>query len=90
MISNQRFDHLEAMIKEAEEAGATVVGGRRLDHAYLSGGVFFDGTVVGDATPDLQITQTECKSLYGSVAARLLIVVDTPSSIRSCGSSDAI
>lgn len=61
MISSQRFNFLEDIIKEAEEAGATVVGGRQLSHGYLRGGIFFDGTVVGDATPDMEITQKECK-----------------------------
>jgi len=62
MISNQRFDSLEAMIKEAEDAGATVIGGKRLEHGYLRGGFFFDGTVVGDPIPDSNIAQQERKS----------------------------
>jgi len=65
MISNQHFDSLEAMIKEAEDAGATVIGGKRLEHGYLRGGFFFDGTVVGDATRDLDIAQQE---LFAPVA----------------------
>jgi len=64
MISNQRFRTLEKLISDAEEAGANVdVGGKQWHNAYLPGGAYFDGTVVGDATPEMEISQTECKSM---------------------------
>jgi acyl-CoA reductase-like NAD-dependent aldehyde dehydrogenase len=64
MISNQRFNALEKIIADADEAGANVeVGGRRWGSAYLPGGSYFDGTVVGDATTEMEITQTERKSM---------------------------
>ena len=63
MISDQRFSTLERLISDAEDAGATVeVGGKQWRSAYLPGGAYFDGTVVGDATPDMEISQTERKS----------------------------
>lgn len=60
MISNQRFRNLERIIMDAEQSGANVeVGGRQWRHAYLDRGSYFDGTVVGDATPEMEIAQTE-------------------------------
>lgn len=64
MISDQRFRHLEKLIADADEAGANVeVGGRQWHNAYLPGGAYFDGTVVGDATPEMEISQTERRSM---------------------------
>lgn len=61
MISDRRFGTLEKLIADAEEDGANVeVGGRQWHNAYLPGGSYFDGTVVGDATPKMEISQTEC------------------------------
>lgn len=60
MISRQRFKNLERIIMDAEEAGANVeIGGREWRHAYLDRGIYFGGTVVGDATSDMEIAQTE-------------------------------
>src|ERR1700691_5919693 len=53
MISDQRFTALERLIEDAGDAGAYVeTGGKRWHNAYLPGGAYFDGTVVGDATLD--------------------------------------
>jgi acyl-CoA reductase-like NAD-dependent aldehyde dehydrogenase len=63
MISDQRFRTLEKLIADADDAGANVeVGGKQWRNAYLPDGVYFDGTVVGDATPEMEISQTERKS----------------------------
>ena len=60
MISSQRFKDLENIISDAEQSGAEVeVGGRRWRHPYLDRGAYFDGTVVGDATPEMAIAHTE-------------------------------
>jgi hypothetical protein len=62
------------------------VGGKQRHNAHLPAGAYFDGTVVGDATPEMGISQTERKSVK-SGRRKLLIY---SSSVCSCCSSDEI
>ena len=89
MISDQRFRHLEKLIADADEAGANVeVGGRQWHNAYLPGGAYFDGTVVGDATPEMEISQTERRSMDTICPMEKSLIHSL--SIRSCCTSDEV
>ncbi|KAF8626227.1 hypothetical protein AX15_004914 [Amanita polypyramis BW_CC] len=59
MISGDRFESLEKLIKDAEEAGANVEGGGVYKHHYLENGYYFTPTVVGPVDPDMEIAQQE-------------------------------
>ncbi|KIY43606.1 Aldedh-domain-containing protein [Fistulina hepatica ATCC 64428] len=59
MIDGERFEGLERLIIEAEEAGANVIGGKRYEHALLNNGYYFSPTVVGPVDPAMRITQQE-------------------------------
>lgn len=47
MISDNRFDAIEALIQQAEEDGAKVVNGKRYHHVYHDQGTYFLPTLVG-------------------------------------------
>ncbi|KAK1218368.1 Meiotic Sister-Chromatid recombination aldehyde dehydrogenase [Marasmius sp. AFHP31] len=47
MISADRFDGLEGFIKEAEDDGATIVGGGAYKHVYHDTGFYFKPTLIG-------------------------------------------
>jgi acyl-CoA reductase-like NAD-dependent aldehyde dehydrogenase len=86
MISDQRFRTLEKLIADAAEEGANVeVGGKQWHNAYLPDGTYFDGTVVGDATQDMEITQTERKLNLWTSPVKLSLKYHF--SVRSCCSS---
>ncbi|KZT30800.1 Aldedh-domain-containing protein [Neolentinus lepideus HHB14362 ss-1] len=72
MISTHRFDHLETIIGQAKDAGATVIGGGRYRHPYHVNGAFFQPTIVGDAPQQTRIAQEE---LFAPVA--LIMPFDT-------------
>ncbi|KAF8638823.1 hypothetical protein AX17_001881 [Amanita inopinata Kibby_2008] len=65
MISGNRFRGLEKIIRDAEEAGANVDGGREYKHYYLENGYYFEPTIVGPVEPSMQIAQDE---LFAPVA----------------------
>ncbi|KAF8464975.1 Aldehyde/histidinol dehydrogenase [Gautieria morchelliformis] len=66
MISHERFDELERIIRDAEAEGAELCcGGTRWKHAYLEEGAYFGGTVVGGVEPQMEIAQRE---LFAPVA----------------------
>ncbi|KAI0059465.1 Aldedh-domain-containing protein [Artomyces pyxidatus] len=66
MISQERFQTLTDLIAKAKSQGARVeIGGGRLEHPYLTFGAFFQPTVVGDVTPEMDIAQNE---LFAPVA----------------------
>jgi acyl-CoA reductase-like NAD-dependent aldehyde dehydrogenase len=67
MISTERFEGIEKLIKEAEEAGAHVEGGKRWTHVYNENGAYFSATVVGPVYDGMKIAQQECEhsSLIG-------------------------
>ncbi|KIJ53786.1 hypothetical protein M422DRAFT_154788 [Sphaerobolus stellatus SS14] len=60
MISTDRFDELERIIRDAEAQGAEVCcGGTRWRHPYLEDGCYFRGTVVAGVEPEMEIAQRE-------------------------------
>ncbi|KAG8798360.1 Meiotic Sister-Chromatid recombination aldehyde dehydrogenase [Serendipita sp. 398] len=60
MISRHRFGDLERVIQEAEEEGATVfLGGHPWKHPYVEEGMYFEGTVVANVSPSMEIAQHE-------------------------------
>ncbi|TFK56634.1 Aldedh-domain-containing protein [Heliocybe sulcata] len=65
MISRDRFDHLETVIAQAQDAGATVIGGKRHHHPYHANGAFFEPTIVGEAPEETRVVQEE---LFAPVA----------------------
>lgn len=66
MISSQRFEVLEQMIKDAGSHGAKIeLGGARLRHPYLESGAYFAPTVIGNVTPDMNVAKQE---LFAPVA----------------------
>lgn len=66
MISHDRFDELERVIRDAEAEGAEVCcGGTRWRHVYLEDGAYFSGTVIGGVEPHMEIAQRE---LFAPVA----------------------
>jgi acyl-CoA reductase-like NAD-dependent aldehyde dehydrogenase len=64
MISSDRFSGLELDIRKAAEDGAMVEGGSRYNHVYHDGGAYFDATIVGGATRDMDIANKECTSFF--------------------------
>lgn len=60
MISRNRFSELERIIHEAQEEGADlVVGGQAWRHPYVEEGMYFEGTVVANVDPAMEIAQQE-------------------------------
>lgn len=59
MISRERFPGLERIIREAEEAGANVLGGNQYHHVYLENGSYFTPTLVGPVDPEMSIAKEE-------------------------------
>ncbi|TRM62678.1 Aldehyde/histidinol dehydrogenase [Schizophyllum amplum] len=59
MIDGDRFQALEALIQDAEEGGANVIGGRQYNHVYLENGYYFQPTVVGPVDNSMEIAQQE-------------------------------
>lgn len=59
MISNDRFDALQAVIENASEKGAVVEGGAAQSHPYHENGLYFKPTLVGHAKPEMDIAQEE-------------------------------
>lgn len=72
MISTERFDDLERMIREAEAQGAEICcGGTRWNDPYLEQGCYFKGTVIGGVEMDMEIAQRERKSVSLSLVLPL-------------------
>lgn len=63
MISDNRFDGLEALIKQAEEDGAKIVNGERYHHVYHDQGTYFLPTLVGLTKNSAAIAQQERKPI---------------------------
>lgn len=65
MISSNRFDGLELIIKRAQETvgedEVQVLNGTRYDHVLTQGGCYFNPTVVGPVTNSMEIAQKERK-----------------------------
>ncbi|KAL9131434.1 MAG: hypothetical protein Q9217_000648 [Psora testacea] len=60
MITNNRFSHLESLIKEAVMQGARcLVGGNRYTHPKYSQGHYFSPTLLVDVTHTMRIAQEE-------------------------------
>ncbi|KAF5386922.1 hypothetical protein D9615_001926 [Tricholomella constricta] len=59
MISRERFQGLERIIRDAEEAGANIVNGTAYNHVYLENGAYFTPTLVGPVDPSMDIAQQE-------------------------------
>ncbi|KAG6810295.1 hypothetical protein H0H92_012519 [Tricholoma furcatifolium] len=72
MISSERFQGIQQVIKDAEEEGAKVIGGTAYNHVYLENGAFFTPTLVGPVTQDQAIARQE---LFAPIA--LLMPYDT-------------
>ena len=73
MISGQRFDHLEGLIKSAVKQGARLIhGGSRYYHPKYPQGHYFQPTLLADVTKDMEIAQEET---FAPVA--LLMKVDS-------------
>jgi len=70
MISSDRFDYLERIIRDAENQGAEVCcGGTRWKHPYLEDGCYFKPTVIGGVEPEMEIAHRErtCNSMLSNV-----------------------
>jgi len=62
MIDGFRFQHIQTLIKDAEENyGADTVGGERHNAVYYPHASFFKPTVIGPVPPEAAIAQEECK-----------------------------
>jgi acyl-CoA reductase-like NAD-dependent aldehyde dehydrogenase len=59
MISGNRFRSIEGLVREAENEGAQVQGGKRWKHVYHEDGTYFSATVVGPVDSGMEIAQTE-------------------------------
>ncbi|KAG5647167.1 hypothetical protein DXG03_001122 [Asterophora parasitica] len=59
MISRERFQGLERIIRDAEEGGAIVEGGVQYNHIYLENGAYFTPTLVGAVHSTMDIAQQE-------------------------------
>jgi acyl-CoA reductase-like NAD-dependent aldehyde dehydrogenase len=60
MISDNRFDTIESLIKDAVYHGARLVaGGRRYHHPKYPSGHYFQPTLIVDVTPDMAIAKEE-------------------------------
>ena len=60
MNSRERFQALQDRIGAATAQGAQVeLGGRPATHVYLNNGAFFEPTVIGEVTRDMDIAQNE-------------------------------
>jgi acyl-CoA reductase-like NAD-dependent aldehyde dehydrogenase len=59
MINDDRFDGLEAWIKEAEDDGAQVHGGGKYHHVYCEHGTYFKPALVGITNGAPEITKHE-------------------------------
>ncbi|KAL0947454.1 hypothetical protein HGRIS_013561 [Hohenbuehelia grisea] len=59
MIDGDRFYALESLVKEAEEAGANVEGGKQWNHAYLSHGSYFSASILGPVDTSMAIANQE-------------------------------
>lgn len=60
MIDGDRFAALEVLMRDAEEDGAIVDGGKPYVHAYHPKGSFFRPAVVGPVTSEMEIARHEC------------------------------
>jgi acyl-CoA reductase-like NAD-dependent aldehyde dehydrogenase len=55
-----RFTDLERIIEDAVSEGAElVVGGKAWKHPYVDEGMYFEGTVVANVSPGMEIAQQE-------------------------------
>ncbi|CAI4501828.1 BGN_3a_G0023540.mRNA.1.CDS.1 [Saccharomyces cerevisiae] len=60
MISDNRFDELEALVKDAVAKGARLLqGGSRFKHPKYPQGHYFQPTLLVDVTPEMKIAQNE-------------------------------
>jgi acyl-CoA reductase-like NAD-dependent aldehyde dehydrogenase len=60
MISGQRFDHLEGLIKAAVKQGARLIhGGSPYHHPKYPHGHYFEPSLLVDVTKDMEIAQEE-------------------------------
>lgn len=60
MISDNRFDQLEELVKEAVNRGARLLhGGSRYNHPNYPQGHYFEPTLLVDVTPDMAVAQSE-------------------------------
>ena len=60
MISDNRFDELELLVKDAVSKGARLLcGGSRFQHPKYPQGNYFQPTLLVDVTPDMKIAQNE-------------------------------
>lgn len=60
MISDNRFDDLEALVKDAVAKGARLLhGGSRFKHPKYPQGHYFQPTLLVDVTPEMKIAQNE-------------------------------
>jgi acyl-CoA reductase-like NAD-dependent aldehyde dehydrogenase len=60
MISRQRFQSLQDLIAAAVAQGAQVgFGGGPVAHPYLNNGAYFEPTVIGEVTREMDIAQRE-------------------------------
>lgn len=61
MISSERFEALERIIRGASEAGAIVLNGTPYNHMYAENGCYFSPTLVGAVDTGMDIAQQERK-----------------------------
>jgi betaine-aldehyde dehydrogenase len=59
LISIEHRDHVAAMVKRAEKAGATIVRGGRIPEHTPSTGAYFEPTLIINAKQDSEIVQQE-------------------------------
>ncbi len=68
MISDQRFDELEAVIGKAVHQGAKLVcGGKRMRHETWKEGHYFEPTMLVDVTHDMDVARQERELLLAQI-----------------------
>ncbi|SCU87926.1 LADA_0E07074g1_1 [Lachancea dasiensis] len=84
MISDNRFEQLEYMIKEAVKQGARLLhGGSRYKHPNYPQGHYFQPTLLVDVKPEMSIAQNE---VFGPVLT-MMRAEDTADCIRLANSA---
>ncbi|TFL07778.1 Aldehyde/histidinol dehydrogenase [Pterulicium gracile] len=59
MIDSTRFRGMEKLLRDAEEEGANIIGGKEYESPWLEHGQYFGTTVVCNAEPSMQVAKEE-------------------------------
>jgi hypothetical protein len=70
-----RFSELERIVLDAQEEGADlIIGGKSWKHPYVEEGIYFEGTVVCNVTPRMEIAQQERACAHSLLYCLLLVL----------------